>query len=102
MYNAAYFPELASASQALNQEQKKWILKNMNRIPETKKIKMFDILIDEQMKLFDINKRRMGINNEYISKKTKIVNTYNENLVKLNEENILHQMDQELNNAFPV
>ena len=99
-YDEVLLPELVMASHALTEDQKNVIIKKLSDIAETKKRKLFEILVNEQVERYKINKNRIMKNNAYIYKKTKAVNTYNERLEQLNENNVLKTLDEEFDKVF--
>jgi len=95
-YEETFLKKLIQVSQAFNKVQKKYLLEKLNTYSEEKKQKLFQILTKEQMKQYEGNKKRVALNNDFLNKKTKIINKYNEKLENINNQNVLNELDNEL------
>lgn len=100
MYDPNLLPELIMASNALNETQKNLLVEKLPKLSETKRRKLFDVFANEQRVRRRLNKKQIDINTEYLRKKTMLVNNYNEDLEKINEKNIMGDLDSELEDAF--
>ncbi len=99
-YDVNFLPDLIEASQALNAEQKEYLINHLGEMPEAKKRKLYNILAEEQVKIYELNTKRININNEHLYKRTKIINKYNEEIQRINEKNVLRQIDNEFESVF--
>lgn len=96
MYDFSLLPKLIKASGAMDEVKKRWLLKKLPHLDDTKKAEIFDILKTEQEKKNGVYKKLMAKRKEYETKRAQTIYRYIERKVNEEEESTMADIDKEL------
>ncbi len=99
-YTDRLLKKLIEASQSITPVQKTWMLSKIDTMKREKKEEVFEILVIEQKKLYEINQRKLGLNKVYAAKHKMALNGYNEAIERRQERSLLHELEIDVESLF--
>lgn len=99
-YTERMLEKLVKASKAMTPVQQEWLLGQLPSMKISKKEAIFDVLVREQQKIYELNQRKLGLNKVYTSKHEMVLNSYAEGLERRNEASLLHEIEGGMESLF--